>query len=162
MEHEEKVNEDMLEDSKRLEKNLMKERNYLEEQIQLERERIHNTHFDMSKKNMKIEKYKNKNLVLQEHQEKLKQKVQEANRILGYTKESANEDMHCRRVNQEHQYMIHKQSQAQMHQRIMDLELILKNQEVANQKLKADYDRLASQIQNRVSNTIAEIVRTEL
>lgn len=76
----------MHKDLVRLDTNLGKERDFLENEIQLERERIHKLHEEMSQSNILLDSLRNRNIVLDAYLEKLVSKVEETNRNLIHTK----------------------------------------------------------------------------
>ncbi|KAM3131932.1 hypothetical protein pb186bvf_015945 [Paramecium bursaria] len=154
--------EQIKDDLNRLETQINKDRQTLEDQIQYDRDEIHVKHLEMSKRSIKQEKYINRNMVQDSHIEKLIRKIQELNHYLTILKDSLADDLQKRRAIHEQEYMIHKQNQNLSHQRTLDLELMLRNQEASNNKIKADYERLCNILQSRIQTTVADVCRAQL
>ncbi|CAD8199440.1 unnamed protein product [Paramecium octaurelia] len=149
-------------DMERLETNLTRDRQLIEEQIQQEREKVHQTHLQISKRSIKQEKLINNNIVLDHHIDNLIKKIDETFFILNIQKDRGMDDIQQRRLLQERQYALHKTNLQLQHQRILELERLMSNQEGNNIKLRAEYEKLCHIVQGKVQNAVIETCRLNL
>ncbi|KAL4470958.1 hypothetical protein ABPG72_013545 [Tetrahymena utriculariae] len=133
----------------------------LEKEIAEQRQQLNTIHNKLSVRNMKIESHKTKHVQKDDQIQDLEEELLEAQRALQRLKDDNKEKQEYVIFQHNNEKKLFKESQELLHQRVLELERAIRNQDQQNSRLKTEYEKLCHVVQSNIQRSVVDTLAHE-